>query len=119
MRSIRVADPHLDGEVLVCPGGLAARGIGHVCSFVVIDKHWCWEHPERLEDTIERSTDGMVSTTLVTALDGMVVAQLTCRQSTAGHRLVRKRSWVIDRGQLVATGDEKFSASRRVTVPHR
>lgn len=98
-------DPWVEGDVIVCPGGMVAKSrTNHRCRFVSVDDVWIWESAELLEEE-KRSNpgndEGFRAVALLPVVNGMTLDVVTGRARSGQHNVDRVTSYVVRRGALV------------------
>ena len=106
--------PWVEGQVVVCPGGLVSKSrTSHRCRFVSVDDVWVWESPELIRED-KRSTpgveDGFRAVALVPLLDGLTLDVVSGRARQGQHAVDRVVSYEIRSGDLV-------EVAQRVVTP--
>lgn len=107
--------PWVEGDVIVCPGGLIARSrTSHRCRFVSIDDTWVWESSELIRED-KRSTpgadDGFRAVALVPVVDGMGLDVVSGKARQGQHSVERVVSYEVRAGELVEVSQRTISAS--------
>lgn len=97
--------PWVEGDVVVCPGGLIAKSkTSHRCRFVSVDDTWIWESGELIRED-KRSTpgtdDGFRAIALVPLLDGLALDVVSGKARRGQHSVERVVSYEIRSGELV------------------
>ncbi len=97
--------PWIEGDVVVCPGGLISKSrSSHRCRFVSVNDTWIWESGELIRED-KRSTpgadDGFRAVALVPVLNGMELDVVSGKARSGQHSVEKVISYVIKRGQLV------------------
>ena len=102
-------EPELIDGILVCAGSLKNLSTtSHVCSFVHVDEHWCWDHPDLLNDDVRKipvkGRDHQRSISLIPVQEGTEVDFVTCKATAReGHRAQKSTSYVVTNGKLEVT----------------
>lgn len=102
-------EPEITDGILVCAGSLRnTSSTSHVCSFVHIDEHWCWEHPDALNDDVRKipsnGREHQRSITLVPVTEGTKVDFVTCKLTPReGHKAKKSISYTVVNGELEVT----------------
>lgn len=102
-------EPEIVAGILVCAGSLRhLSSTSHECSFVHIDEHWCWEHPDALSDDVRKipnnGREHQRSVTLVPITEGSQVDFVTCKLTPRdGHKAQKSISYTVVNGQLEVT----------------
>ncbi|MGF1597315.1 MAG: hypothetical protein ACFCVK_10380 [Acidimicrobiales bacterium] len=106
--------PWVEGDVIVCPGGLVAKSrTSHRCRFVSVDDTWVWESGELIREDKRSSpgtTDGFRAVALVPLVDGMALDVVSGRARQGQHSVDLVVSYEVRRGVLV-------EVSQRVVTP--
>ncbi len=97
--------PWVEGNVVVCPGGLISKSrASHRCRFVSVDDTWIWESGELIRED-KRSTpgadDGFRAVALLPVLNGMELDVVTGKARSGQHSVDNVVSYVMRRGALV------------------
>lgn len=107
-------DPWIEGDVIVCPGGLVAKSrSSHRCRFVSVDDVWVWESGLLLREDKRSSpgaADGFRAVALLPVVDGMAVDVVSGRARSAGHSVERVVSYEVRGGELVEVGQRNVVA---------
>jgi len=98
------SDPYLEGDVVVCPGGLIwTSKTSHTCRFVSVNNTWVWESIELIRED-KRSTpgsrDGFRAVALIPAATGTELDVVSGKARAGGHQVTRVVSYRIDRDGL-------------------
>lgn len=97
--------PWIEGDVIVCPGGLISKSrTSHRCRFVSVDNTWIWESGELIRED-KRSTpgaeDGFRAVALVPVLNGMQLDVVSGKARSGQHSVDKVISYEVRRGDLV------------------
>ena len=97
--------PWVDGQVIVCPGGMVTKSrTSHRCRFVSVDDVWVWDSGLLLRED-KRSTpgadDGFRAVALLPLVDGTTLDVVTGRARSGGHAVDHVVSYVLRGGDLV------------------
>lgn len=107
-------EPWVDGDVIVCPGGLVARSrSSHRCRFVSVDDVWVWESGLLLREDKRSSpgtTDGFRAVALLPVVDGMAIDVVGGRARSTGHSVEHVVSYEVRGGELVEVGQRNVAA---------
>ncbi len=97
--------PWIEGDVIVCPGGLVSRSrTSHRCRFVSVDDTWVWESSELIREDKRSSPgaeDGFRAVALVPVVDGMALDVVSGKARQGQHSVERVVSYEVRRGDLV------------------
>lgn len=97
--------PWVDGEVIVCPGGLVAKSrTSHRCRFVSVDDVWVWDSGLLLREDKRSSpgaVDGFRAIALVPLVDGTALDVVSGRARAGGHSVEHVVSFEVRGGELV------------------
>lgn len=100
--------------LLICYGSVLGKStMSHDCTFVHIDEHWVWEHPETLHDEVrkrpDRGREHQRSVSILPALEGLEFDLITCKMRNSVHQMQQVRSYRIFSGaiELVQTRNIK------------
>lgn len=97
--------PWIEGDVVVCPGGLVSRSrTSHRCRFVSVDDTWIWESGELIRED-KRSTpgadDGFRAVALLPRLNGMALDVVSGKARQGQHSVERVVSFEVRGGELI------------------
>ena len=97
--------PWVEGDVVVCPGGLISKSrTSHRCRFVSIDDVWVWDSGLLMRED-KRSTpgtdDGFRAVAVIPVIDGTEIDVVTGRARTGGHSVEHVTSLEIRGGALI------------------
>lgn len=97
--------PWVDGEVIVCPGGLVSKSrSNHRCRFVSVDDVWVWESGLLLREDKRSSPgtdDGFRAVALIPSVDGTELDVVSGRARQGGHSVEHVVSYEVRGGELV------------------
>lgn len=97
--------PWVEGDVVVCPGGLVSKSrSSHRCRFVSVDDVWVWDSGLLLREDKRSSPgtdDGFRAVALVPVVDGTELDVVTGRARTGGHQVDHVVSYEVRGGELV------------------
>lgn len=106
--------PWIEGDVIVCPGGLVARSrSSHRCRFVSVDDAWVWESGLLLREDKRSSpgaVDGFRAIALLPVVDGMEIDVVSGRARSTGHAVEHVVSYEVRGGELVEVGQRDVAA---------
>ena len=98
-------EPWIEGDVIVCPGGLVSKSrTSHRCRFVSIDDVWVWDSGLLLREDKRSSPgvdEGFRAVALVPVVDGTGVDVVTGRARAGGHQVDHVVSYEVRSGELV------------------
>ena len=107
--------PWVEGDVVVCPGGLVAKSrTNHRCRFVSVDNVWIWESPELIREdkrSSPGSDDGFRAVALLPMVSGMALDVVTGRARRGMHSVDRVFSYEIRRGDLHEVSQRTVSSA--------
>jgi hypothetical protein len=106
--------PWIEGDVIVCPGGLVAKSrASHRCRFVSVDDVWIWESGLLIEES-KRSSPGIDTgfraVAVLPVVDGTELDVVTGRARSGGHALEHVVSYVVRAGALVEVSQRDVAA---------
>lgn len=109
--------PWVEGNVVVCPGGLIAKSrASHRCRFVSVNDTWIWESTELIRED-KRSTagpqDGFRAVALLPLLGGLGLDVVSGRSRAGQHSLDKVVSLVV-RGRELEEVSQRTVASAGV-----
>ena len=97
--------PWVEGDVIVCPGGLVAKSrTSHRCRFVSVDDVWVWDSGLLLREDKRSSPgteDGFRAVALVPLVDGIELDVVSGRARSSGHSVEHVVSYEVRAGDLV------------------
>lgn len=97
--------PWIDGNVVVCPGGLVSKSrANHRCRFVSVDDVWVWDSGLLLREDKRSSPgvdDGFRAIALVPLVDGTTLDVVSGRARAGGHSVEHVVSYEVRAGELV------------------
>ena len=106
--------PWVDGDVVVCPGGLVSKSrTSHRCRFVSIDDVWVWDSGLLLRED-KRSApgveDGFRAVALIPVVDGSQLDVVSGRARSGGHAVDHVVSFEVRAGDLVEVSQRDIAA---------
>ncbi|HSJ90936.1 MAG TPA: hypothetical protein VK917_02645 [Ilumatobacter sp.] len=97
--------PWVDGDVIVCPGGLVSKSrTSHRCRFVSVDDLWVWDSGLLLREDKRSSpgvADGFRAVALIPVVDGSELDVVSGRARSGGHAVEHVVSYEVRVGELV------------------
>jgi hypothetical protein len=106
--------PWIDGEVIVCPGGLVSKSrTSHRCRFVSVDDVWVWDSGLLMREDKRSSPgveDGFRAIALVPVVDGIGLDVVTGRARSGGHSVEHVVSFEVRGGELVEVSQRDVAA---------
>lgn len=106
--------PWVEGEVIVCPGGLVSKSrTSHRCRFVSVDDVWVWDSGLLLREDKRSSPgtdDGFRAVALVPVVDGTELDVVTGRARSGGHQVDHVVSYEVRAGDLVEVSQRDVTA---------
>jgi len=108
--------PWIEGDVVVCPGGLISKSrTSHRCRFVSVDDVWVWDSGLLMRED-KRSTpgtdDGFRAVAVIPVIDGTEIDVVTGRARSGGHSVEHVLSLEVRGGELIEV------SQREVTSKH-
>lgn len=108
------AQPWIEADVLVCPGGLISKSrSSHRCRFVSVDDAWVWDSGLLMRED-KRSTpgtqDGFRAVALLPVVDGMELDVVSGRARSTGHSVEHVVSYEVRGGELVEVSQRSVVA---------
>lgn len=98
-------NPWIDGDVIVCPGGLVSKSrTSHRCRFVSVDDVWVWDSGLLLREDKRSSPgveDGFRAVAILPVIDGTGLDVVTGRARSGGHSVEHVVSFEVRSGDLV------------------
>ena len=106
--------PWVEGDVIVCPGGLVSKSrTSHRCRFVSVDDVWVWDAGLLLRED-KRSTpgpdDGFRAVALIPLVDGTEIDVVSGRARSGGHSVEHVVSFEVREGELVEVSQRDITA---------
>jgi hypothetical protein len=97
--------PWIEGDIVVCPGGLISKSrTSHRCRFVSVDDVWVWDSGLLMREDKRSSPgvdDGFRAIALVPVVDGLQLDVVSGRARTGGHAVEHVVSYEVRGGELV------------------
>ncbi len=97
--------PWIEGDVIVCPGGLVSKSrTSHRCRFVSVDDVWVWDSGLLLREDKRSSPgtdDGFRAIALLPVVDGTELDVVAGRARSGGHSVEHVVSFEVRGGELV------------------
>lgn len=97
--------PWVEGNVIVCPGGMVAKSkTNHRCRFVSVDDTWVWDSGLLLREDKRSSPgtdEGFRAIALVPLVDGTAIDVVTGRARGGQHSVDHVVSYAVRGGELV------------------
>ncbi|PIE33002.1 MAG: hypothetical protein CSA55_02545 [Ilumatobacter coccineus] len=108
--------PWIEGELIVCPGGLVSTSrVAHRCRFVSVDDVWIWDSSLLIREE-KRSTPGPRSgfraVALLPVVDGTALDVVTGRARSSGHQVDHVVSFEVRDGTLVEVSQRTVNGSK-------
>lgn len=108
-------DPWIEGNVLVCPGGIISKSrTSHRCRFVSVDNIWIWESAELIREdkrSIAGTDDGFRAVALLPVLNGLKLDVVAGKARSGQHSVDKVISYVVRRGKLVEVSQRTVTAA--------
>jgi hypothetical protein len=107
--------PWVEGDVVVCPGGLVSKSkSSHRCRFVSVDDVWVWDSGLLLRED-KRSApgveEGFRAIALVPLVDGTELDVVTGKARSGQHSVDHVISYEIRKGDLVEVSQRNVAAA--------
>jgi hypothetical protein len=107
--------PWVEGNVVVCPGGLVSKSkTSHRCRFVSVDDVWVWDSGLLLRED-KRSApgveEGFRAVALIPLVDGTEVDVVTGKARSGQHSVDHVISYEVRRGDLVEVSQRNVAAA--------
>jgi hypothetical protein len=97
--------PWVEGDVIVCPGGLVSKSrTSHRCRFVSVDDVWVWDSGLLMREDKRSSpgaADGFRAIALLPVVDGIELDVVSGRARSGGHSVEHVVSYEVREGELV------------------
>jgi hypothetical protein len=107
--------PWVEGQVIVCPGGMVAKSTtNHRCRFVSVDDVWVWDSGLLLREDKRSSPGaeaGFRAVALVPLVDGTELDVVTGRARGGQHSVDHVVSYEVRRGELVEVSQRTVTAA--------
>lgn len=109
--------PWVEGEVVVCPGGLVARSAAktnHRCRFISVDDVWIWDSVHLIREDKRSSPGddhGFRAVALVPAVSSLALDVVSGRARRGLHSVDHVVSYEVRRGDLVEVSQRQISQS--------
>jgi hypothetical protein len=107
--------PWVEGNVVVCPGGLVSKSkSSHRCRFVSVDDVWVWDSGLLLREdkrSAPGTDDGFRAIALVPLVDGTELDVVTGKARTGQHSVDHVISYEIRAGVLVEVSQRNVVAA--------
>jgi hypothetical protein len=107
--------PWVEGNLIVCPGGLVAKSkSSHRCRFVSIDDVWVWDSGLLLREDKRSSPgtdEGFRAIALVPLVDGTDVDVVSGKARAGQHSVDHVVSYEVRGGQLVEVSQRTVTAA--------
>ncbi len=106
--------PWIEGNLVVCPGGLVAKSkTSHRCRFVSVDDVWIWDSGLLLREDKRSSPgtdEGFRAIALIPAVDGTELDVVSGKARSGGHQVDHVVSYEIRGGELVEVSQRNVTA---------
>jgi hypothetical protein len=106
--------PWIEGNVVVCPGGMVSKSrSSHRCRFVSVDDTWIWESALLLREDKRSSPgadDGFRAVALLPVVDGTDIDVVSGRARSGQHSVEHVVSYEIRGGELVEVSQRTVTA---------
>jgi hypothetical protein len=107
--------PWLEGNVIVCPGGLVSKSkTSHRCRFVSVDDVWVWDSGLLLREDKRSSpgtAEGFRAIALVPVVDGTEIDVVAGKSRGGQHSVDHVVSYEVRRGDLVEVSQRTVAAA--------
>lgn len=107
--------PWLEGNVVVCPGGLIwSSRTNHVCRFVSVNDCWVWDAPELIREdkrSIAGTRDGFRAVALIPATERTKLDVVSGKARAGQHSVDRVVSYVVRNGELEEVSQRVVTAA--------
>ena len=109
------SDPYLEGNLVVCPGGLSwTSKTSHTCRFVSVNDTWVWDSVELIREdkrSSPGSRDGFRAIALIPAATGTTLDVVSGKARAGGHQVTRVVSYRVDPNGLTQISQRNVTAS--------
>ena len=106
--------PWVEGNLIVCPGGMVAKSkTNHRCRFVSVDDVWIWDSGLLLREDKRSSPgtdEGFRAIALIPAVDGTELDVVSGKARQGGHQVDHVVSYEIRGGELVEVSQRNVTA---------
>ena len=106
--------PWVEGNVVVCPGGMVSKSkTSHKCRFVSVDDTWVWESQLLLREdkrSSPGSDEGFRAVALLPLVDGTGLDVVTGKARQGQHSVEHVVSYEIRGGELVEVSQRTVNA---------
>lgn len=106
--------PWVEGNVVVCPGGMVSKSrSSHKCRFVSVDDAWVWESSLLLREDKRASPgtdEGFRAIALLPLVDGTGIDVVTGKARSGQHSVDHVVSYEIRGGELVEVSQRTVNA---------
>lgn len=106
--------PWIEGNVVVCPGGMVSKSkASHKCRFVSVDDTWIWESSLLLREdkrSSPGSDEGFRAVALLPLVDGTSIDVVSGRARSGQHSVDHVVSYEIRGGELVEVSQRTINA---------
>jgi hypothetical protein len=107
--------PWVEGNVIVCPGGMTGRSKArHRCRFVSVDDVWVWDSGVLLREDKRSSPgadEGFRAIALVPLVDGTELDVVTGRARGGQHSVEHVVSYEVRAGELLEVSQRNVAAT--------
>lgn len=108
--------PWIEGDVIVCPGGLVSKSrTSHRCRFVSVDDVWVWDSGLLIREDKRSSPgvdDGFRAIALVPLVDGTALDVVTGRARAGGHSVDHVVSFEVRAGDLTEVSQRSVNPNQ-------
>lgn len=105
--------PWIEGNVIVCPGGMVSKSkSSHRCRFVSVDDEWVWESSLLLREdkrSSPGSDEGFRAIALLPVVDGTQLDVVTGKARSGQHSVDHVVSYEVRGGELVEVSQRNVS----------
>jgi hypothetical protein len=108
--------PWIEGDVVVCPGGLVAKSrSSHRCRFVSVDDVWVWDSGLLIREDKRSSPgveDGFRAVALIPVVDGTELDVVTGKARSSGHSVDHVVSYEVRAGELIEVAQRTITPQK-------
>jgi hypothetical protein len=108
--------PWIEGDVVVCPGGLVAKSrSSHRCRFVSVDDVWVWDSGLLIREDKRSSPgaeDGFRAVALIPVVDGTELDVVTGKARSGGHSVDHVVSYQVRAGELIEVAQRNVTPQK-------
>lgn len=108
--------PWIEGDVIVCPGGLVSKSrSSHRCRFVSVDDVWVWDSGLLIREDKRSSPgveEGFRAIALIPVVDGTELDVVTGKARSSGHSVDHVVSYEVRAGDLIEVAQRTITPQK-------